>query len=267
MHPRTFHAHVKGSASVRFEGQLPDSPLRRKRRRRNGFMSVRGLRLGTRSLKLLRYRRARRVGRHSATDIARERPTVQGARGPIRYSTPEVCPAVSMVPPPRTAARSPVIPTSSSRHHSIADIASELEYTPWAREVGSSALACFARFLEWREVPGGEVIFRQGDRPRFLCLLLDGVVEISKETSGSETRTLARFTAGKMFGEVSLIDGEPRSATAHALEPSRILVLTEERFDELAVQYPRLALQVMRVLARTLSARLRATSGRLVDLL
>jgi CRP/FNR family transcriptional regulator, cyclic AMP receptor protein len=146
-------------------------------------------------------------------------------------------------------------------------IAAALEWTPWSRDLGLPALATLARFLEWREIPNGGAVFRQGDRDRFVCILIEGAIEIVKENGDEEERLLARFTAGKTFGELALIDGEPRSATSLAAEPSRILVLSEEKLDDLALEHPRLGMGVLRHLARTVSGRLRLTSGRLVELL
>ena len=146
-------------------------------------------------------------------------------------------------------------------------IADALEWTPWSRDLGLPALATLARFLEWREIPSGAAVFRHGDRDRFVCILIEGAIEIVKENRDDEERVLARFTAGKTFGELSLIDDEPRSATALAAERSRILVLSQERLDELAIEHPRLGMSVLRHLARTVSGRLRLTSGRLVELI
>lgn len=151
--------------------------------------------------------------------------------------------------------------------HTTADIAAALEKTHWARDLGLPALATFARFMEWRDVAAGDYVFRQGDTARFLCTLPRGVVEILKQNSGEQDRALARFSAGKTFGEIALIDHEPRSASAKAVEPSHVLLLRDERFDELAHEHPRLGMNVTLGIARMLSARLRMTSGRLVDLL
>jgi CRP-like cAMP-binding protein len=72
---------------------------------------------------------------------------------------------------------------------------------------------------------------------------------------------------GKTFGEMSLIDGEPRSASAIALDDSKVLVLTEENFHRLVYQYPHLGAMVLLKLAQLMSQRLRQTSDLLVDFL
>jgi CRP/FNR family cyclic AMP-dependent transcriptional regulator len=147
------------------------------------------------------------------------------------------------------------------------DLATALERTHWARDLGIAPLATFARFLERREVAAGDYVFRQGDTGRFLCTLVRGTVEILKQNSGEADRQLARLTEGKSFGEIALVDHEPRSASARAAERSEVLVLTDDQFEALASAHPRLGTSVAMGIARILSGRLRMTSGRLVDLL
>ncbi|MDQ8154794.1 MAG: cyclic nucleotide-binding domain-containing protein [Gemmatimonadota bacterium] len=147
------------------------------------------------------------------------------------------------------------------------DLATVLERTHWARDLGFAPLATFARFLERRDIAAGAYVFRQGDTERFLCTLVRGSVEILKQNSGEDDRQLARFTEGKSFGEIALVDHEPRSAAARATERSEVLVLTDEQFEALASAHPRLGTSVAMGIARILSGRLRMTSGRLVDLL
>lgn len=171
-----------------------------------------------------------------------------------RLATPLPAPGRHYVPPASIA-------------HPPAQLATLLELTHWARDLGMSALGTFARYLEWREFAAGEPVFREGDTPRFLCILVRGAVEIVKHDSGERDRQLARFTAGKTFGEIALIDHEPRSATARAVEPTHVLVLTDDKLDELALEHPRLGMNVAMGIARIVSGRLRMTSGRLVDLL
>ena len=64
---------------------------------------------------------------------------------------------------------------------------------------------------------------------------------------------------------MSLIDGEPRSATAVAESNCVLLVLTRERLDQLATKAPGLAYKVLLLLARLISQRLRQTSGKFVE--
>jgi CRP-like cAMP-binding protein len=152
---------------------------------------------------------------------------------------------------PRTAGRS---------------ISEDLDRTPWGRELPWPAIDTLSGYLVRRTLPTSEAVFREGDTGLFLCVLVEGTVEISKATPGGP-RPLARFAAGKTFGEQALLDGQPRSATATAMEPSVVLVLDSQRFGEIELRHPRLVISILRVLARMLSDRLRLTSGKLIETL
>ena len=75
-----------------------------------------------------------------------------------------------------------------------------------------------------RHFGSGETIFREGDSAPLAYLIESGAVAISTEV-GSETRELNRLGPGHLFGEIGLIDGNPRSATATALEDTLCLEL------------------------------------------
>ncbi len=74
---------------------------------------------------------------------------------------------------------------------------------------------------------------------------------------------------GKAYQQelLALIDGEPRSATCVATEPSVLLALTQAGFQRLCEERPALALKLLTRIAKLMSRRLRQTSGRLVDYL
>jgi CRP-like cAMP-binding protein len=90
----------------------------------------------------------------------------------------------------------------------------------------------------------GEVIFREGDPAKELFVIKSGQVEI---TSGN--RLLATLTENGIFGEMALIDKEPRSATVTAATDVEIVPVDERQFMFLVSQTPFFALKVMRVLA------------------
>ena len=68
------------------------------------------------------------------------------------------------------------------------------------------------------------------------------------------------MSAGALFGEAALLDGRPRSATAIAVEPSVFYALTGAGLDALATSHPRIAITLLRNLARDMSRRMRDTN-------
>ncbi|MCH7600491.1 MAG: cyclic nucleotide-binding domain-containing protein [Myxococcales bacterium] len=95
--------------------------------------------------------------------------------------------------------------------------------------------------------------------------VIRGAVEIVKLDSNGLSKSIARIGPGKTFGEMALIDGRPRSATVRAVSESTLMILDPEGLASLSDDKPRLALQFVLMIARDLSARLRRTSGMLVD--
>jgi CRP/FNR family cyclic AMP-dependent transcriptional regulator len=100
-----------------------------------------------------------------------------------------------------------------------------------------------------------EVIFRQGDEGSSLFVIEDGAVEISYG-EGKATIVLATLFTGQYFGELSLFDGAPRSATATAVKPSRVIRLDREGLVEFVNGSPAAALRII----GEMSERLRQTN-------
>ncbi|HUN97831.1 MAG TPA: cyclic nucleotide-binding domain-containing protein [Bradyrhizobium sp.] len=97
----------------------------------------------------------------------------------------------------------------------------------------------------------GSVIFREGDEAHELFVIKKGQVRIQ-----IGNRTINELSADSIFGEMALIDNEPRSATAIAISDVELVPVSERQFLFLVSQTPYFALKVMRVLAQ----RLRATN-------
>jgi CRP-like cAMP-binding protein len=145
---------------------------------------------------------------------------------------------------------------------------SDLIYkTEWSQVLTWGDTLRFAEYVDAFEARAGMEIFRQDQLGHYLCLLVEGRVGIVKEDSSGQRKTLATIGPGKTFGEMSLVDGEPRSAFAIALDDSKVLALTEENFRRLIDQHPRLGAVVLMKLGKLMSQRLRRTSVLLVDFL
>lgn len=140
-----------------------------------------------------------------------------------------------------------------------------LEGTSWANELDSRMLGIMAKYMRVMYADKEVRLFSEGDRDHFLTIVVDGKVDILKEDGHGKPHVVVTLNRGKTFGELSLLDGGPRSSTAIATENSTLLILDEDAFDDLEDAQPALAARILRVLARLLSQRLRMTSGRLVD--
>jgi CRP-like cAMP-binding protein len=99
-----------------------------------------------------------------------------------------------------------------------------------------------------REYKKGQVVFKEGD-PDLDCMfaVLEGVIEIR---IGSDT--VERVQPMHVFGEMALIEQQPRSATAIAAVDSRVAVIDKKRFLRLVEQTPHFALNMMHVISERL---------------
>lgn len=105
----------------------------------------------------------------------------------------------------------------------------------------------------------GEVIFRSGDAGEDMYVVLKGSVNIFLEQNGSSI-PVARLRQGDFFGEMSLLEGMPRSGTAIVDQASELVMLSEDSFRKLMKEDIVLAWRVM----KGLSNRIRSTNNELV---
>lgn len=99
-----------------------------------------------------------------------------------------------------------------------------------------------------------DVIFEEGSTGRELFVVLDGEVEIAKVNGASKT-TIVKLGKGEFFGEMAVIDGSARSATAIASLPNtKVMRINHARFVYLVSQQPAFALMVMDALSKRLRA-------------
>jgi CRP/FNR family transcriptional regulator, cyclic AMP receptor protein len=101
--------------------------------------------------------------------------------------------------------------------------------------------------IETRIVRAGDVVFREGEKADQLFVIKSGHVRIQVGN-----RTMADLTTDNIFGEMALIDSEPRSATAVAITDVELVPISEKQFLFLVAQTPYFALKVMRILAQRL---------------
>ena len=84
--------------------------------------------------------------------------------------------------------------------------------------------------LQPRRYQRGEVIFHEDDPADRMHIILDGRVKISIASEDGRERDIALFQAGDCFGEMALLDGSSRSATATAVDATETMVLFRQDF-------------------------------------
>lgn len=84
----------------------------------------------------------------------------------------------------------------------------------------------------------GETIFREGEEGNEAFRILEGRIEIAIHVAGQGDVPLGHLLPGDIFGEMALLDDKPRSATARALEPTRLHLMNVEEFNDLFLSDP-----------------------------
>jgi len=116
-------------------------------------------------------------------------------------------------------------------------------------------LATFSRELRFEP---NSALFEEGEEGREMYVVVEGRVLISKYIPGAGEEALAVLERGDFFGEMSLLEGEPRSADARALDgPVTVLALDQETIQEMLSLDPAASLEFVRLLCRLLAKRLR----------
>lgn len=136
-----------------------------------------------------------------------------------------------------------------------------LEVVPFFAGVRRQELLPLAAACRPRRYRANEIIFHQGDPGDALHIVQSGQVRISLLSPRGSEIVLALFHPGDFFGELSLVDGRPRSATAVAAAPTVTLTLPRVAFLRVLTRSPALAQRII----CTLSIRLRHTDVLLGD--
>ncbi|MBF0482149.1 MAG: cyclic nucleotide-binding domain-containing protein [Desulfovibrionaceae bacterium] len=144
---------------------------------------------------------------------------------------------------------------------SIADMFDE---TKWSVNFTRQEIELIASYMSVHAYEPGELIFREGDREHYMAFIVEGCVDILKETSDRTERLLVSLSRSTHFGEMAFVDDEPRSASATARDKTTLLVLSRDNFDCILANQPALGIKMLRNVAKMISQRLRMTTGKLV---
>jgi CRP-like cAMP-binding protein len=117
-------------------------------------------------------------------------------------------------------------------------IVDSLSTIPFFAGLDPDALGRVAAGTRARRFRRGEVIFHLGDPGDALFIIVSGEVKISLPSEDGDEAILVRLARGDVFGELALLDGAPRSATATALTAVETVVLPRDRFRELIANEP-----------------------------
>jgi CRP/FNR family cyclic AMP-dependent transcriptional regulator len=117
-------------------------------------------------------------------------------------------------------------------------LAETLAGIPFFSGLDSASLERVGAGMRMRRFRRGEVIFHQGDHGDALFIVMTGAIKIMLPSDTGDEAILATLRPGDVFGELALLDGAPRSATATTLEATETLILPRDQFRELLATEP-----------------------------
>lgn len=139
-----------------------------------------------------------------------------------------------------------------------------LEKVPLFKGLGHEALQALRGVVRQRTCKADEILFNEGDRAREMFILLAGNVSIFKRLSNAREECLATLAPGALVGELALIDGQPRSASARISGgDASLFVLSRDDFDRLFQANKPFAFLVLDRIVIELAGRLRRATARL----
>ena len=144
----------------------------------------------------------------------------------------------------------------------MSHVAEMLDEVPLFNGVPFETVKMLANYFRVTDVATGHRLFAEGDAGDALMIVLEGSIRVSK-TAEDETHTVSIEGRGRVLGEMTLVDGEPRSATCVVSAPGKIAVMTREALQQLEHDHPAVALRFLKLLMRLMSRRLRLTTGQL----
>ena len=144
----------------------------------------------------------------------------------------------------------------------VQSMADALSAVPLFGGLDEDGLEGLIRGMRVRKFRRGETVFHVGDPGDALFIVMSGSIKITLPADSGDEAILATLRPGDFFGELALLDGAPRSATAIAIEPTETYILPRERFRDLIATEP-----IMReALLATLAAEVRRLTHHVEEL-
>jgi CRP/FNR family transcriptional regulator, cyclic AMP receptor protein len=129
-----------------------------------------------------------------------------------------------------------------------------LKSVPLFDGLEADELERFSRVAVPRSFPAGTRVFHEGDRSDACYIVRAGSFRVTREHSDGRAITLATLGPGEVFGELAMLDGDTRSASAEALSDGELLALPATDVRSLLARHPEISVKLVAALVRRLRA-------------
>jgi CRP/FNR family cyclic AMP-dependent transcriptional regulator len=132
------------------------------------------------------------------------------------------------------------------------NLVATLRRLPLFNDLSEDELALIAERVTFHEYDAGAIVFSEGDVCRELLIVKEGTVKVLKTAPNGRQQLIAIERAGNSLAEVAVFDGGTYPATAKAVSFTILLRLEAEHFRRICMQYPEVAMKVVKVLGHRL---------------
>lgn len=153
------------------------------------------------------------------------------------------------IPFPQRVLHQPAVEDGVSKHHALERIMGQLQGVDFLATLDTKQIEVLAEGANWELYLPGERIVRQGDPGEVLYVIVSGKADVRLEQGGLTT-TVTTLESGKFFGEMSLLTGEPRSATVVAATELSVIAVGKQALLQVVQEDRRLIERIGEVVAR-----------------
>lgn len=135
-----------------------------------------------------------------------------------------------------------------------------LKKIPFFEKLTDSQLETVAMCVYERDYLTDEYVFEIGQPGAALFIVQSGEVSIETTSEDGKTHRIVQLQKASFFGELALLNDDPRSASARASMPTKVLSLFQQDLDKLSERYPEITTKIYQALAAVVGSRLKATN-------
>lgn len=121
-------------------------------------------------------------------------------------------------------------------------------FTNLLGELDATTLHMLQAEVNWLHLTNGDIIFRQGDEPDGMYVVVNGRLRVSASSPEEGEQVLVEITPGETVGEFALISPERRSATVYAVRETNVVHITTESFNKLVQHNPQFMAQITKII-------------------
>ncbi len=129
---------------------------------------------------------------------------------------------------------------------STASIVEQIKQSSLFRSITTADLEALVQVMKQQTFPAGTSLFKKGDPGNAMYIILAGRVRIYTEDTHGQEFTLTYYGPGRVFGDFSILDQAPRSASATVEEPLEVMALSRDDFLAFLPKYPSIGLAMIR---------------------